>query len=158
MNRDSITRIGLVVLAVPSVVIGGWAGLAPRSFYDDFPGFGAHWVSPDGPFNEHLVRDVGWLNLSLALITLIAAWTLTRALVGAALGAWLVYGIPHLVYHLNHLDMYKGSDQILLTISLSFSPLVAAGLLVYGRRGGLAGRGGKMTGSNATASSSGSST
>jgi hypothetical protein len=124
----------LVVLAVPSVLIGVWAGIAPHSFYDDFPGFGAHWVSPDGPFNEHLVRDVAWLNLALAVVLLAAAWTLGRSLVNAALVASLVSSVPHLVYHVGHLDMYDGTNQVLLAGSLAISPLVAAGLLVYRRR------------------------
>ena len=150
MNRDRITRIGLVVLAVPAVVIGVWAGFAPRSFYDDFPGFGAHWISADGPFNEHLVRDVGWFNLALALVTLIAAWTLARAAVGAALGAWIVSGVPHLVYHLDHLHQYDDLDQVLLAASLAFAPALATALLLLGRRGAA---GGKMEASSTSSAS-----
>ena len=37
----------------------------PAAFYDDFPGLGRMWVAPDGPYNQHLVRDVGELNLAL---------------------------------------------------------------------------------------------
>jgi len=154
MNRDRVVQVGLLVLAIPSVVVGAWAGLAPRSFYDDFPGFSA-WVSPDGPYNEHLVRDVGWLNLALALVTLIAAWTLARALVGAALGAWLVYGVPHLVYHLNHLDAYDTGDQVAMIASLAVAPVVAVLLLALGRRSARSGA--KIPASEATARSSPSS-
>jgi hypothetical protein len=39
----------------------------------DFPGAGRSWVAPDGPFNEHLARDVGVLNLALAVVTIAAA-------------------------------------------------------------------------------------
>lgn len=49
----------LAALLVFGVPIGLWQQLAPRSFYDSFPGFGRTWVSPDGPFTEHLVRDIG---------------------------------------------------------------------------------------------------
>ena len=58
-------RITLAVLAVQGLVLGCWAAFAPRSLYDDFPGFGHHWVVVDGPYNEHLVRDVGSLFLAL---------------------------------------------------------------------------------------------
>ena len=40
--------------------------LRAAPFYDDFPGLGRSWVAADGPYNEHLVRDVGALNLALA--------------------------------------------------------------------------------------------
>ena len=83
VEHQGALRILLVLLGVPSVVIGLWAGLAPRGFYDDFPGAGRSWVAPDGPFNEHLVRDVGVLNLALAVVTIAAAVWLTRPLVRA---------------------------------------------------------------------------
>jgi hypothetical protein len=70
--NTGVVRIVLVGLGVPAVVFGAWAAFAPRSFYEDFPGFGQVWVRPDGPFNEHLVRDVGELNLALAFVTLAA--------------------------------------------------------------------------------------
>jgi hypothetical protein len=135
MTRKQLMRIGFDVLAVSSAFVGFWAGLAPRSFYDDFPGLGRHWVLLDGPYNEHLVRDVGWLNLALALVALLAAMRLTRALVDAAAGSVLVYGVPHFVYHLTHLDMYKSSDQVLMLTSLALSPIVAVFLLVAEHRG-----------------------
>ena len=48
--------------------VGAWALAAPRSFYDGFPmpGLLGAWVASDGPYNEHLVRDVGSLYLALA--------------------------------------------------------------------------------------------
>ncbi len=62
------TTVLLAVIAIGYAGVGAWAALAPRSFYDDFPGGGRHWVAVDGPFNEHLVRDVGTLNLALAAV------------------------------------------------------------------------------------------
>lgn len=139
MSRDQVTRIGLIVLGAPGLMVGAWAGLAPHSFYEDFPGLGRVWVAVDGPYNEHLVRDVGWLNLALTLVTFAAAWTLARALVGAALGAWLVYGVPHLTYHLNNLDAYDTGDTIALIASLALAPLIAIVILTMGRRGARSG-------------------
>jgi hypothetical protein len=134
MSRDAVIRIGLLVLGLPSVVIGLWAGFWPRSFYEDFPGLGRVWVAVDGPYNEHFIRDVGWLNLALAFVTLIAAWRLGRTLVGAVLGAWLVYGVPHLTYHLNHLDTFDTGDQVALTASLALTPIIAIVLLALQRQ------------------------
>jgi hypothetical protein len=125
-----VVRVGLVVLAVSGALIGVWAGFAPRSFYDDFPGLGRSWVSVDGPYNEHLVRDVGWLNLALTVITVWAAVTLARSLVLAVLVGWLVADLPHLVYHAANLDGLSGSDGALEIISLALGPAIAASLLV----------------------------
>jgi hypothetical protein len=83
VKHERVLRILLVFLGVPSVLIGLWAGFAPRGFYENFPGAGRSWVAPDGPFNEHLVRDVGVLNLALAVVTIAAAVWLTRPLVRA---------------------------------------------------------------------------
>ena len=122
--------MGLAVLAVQGTVLGVWAGFAPRSFYDDFPGFGRNWVSVDGPYNEHLVRDVGWLNLALTVVTVWAIVTLTRQLVLAVLVGWLVADLPHLVYHAAHLDGLSTGDGTVEIISLALGPAIAAALLV----------------------------
>ncbi|MBM3658612.1 MAG: hypothetical protein FJW95_03815 [Actinobacteria bacterium] len=122
-------RVGLGYLAAIGLLVGLWAGLAPRSFYEDFPGLGRVWVAVDGPFNEHLVRDVGWLNLALTVATVWAAVTLGRTLVVAVLVAWLVMSLPHLAYHLGHLDGLATSDRVGELASLALVPLVAAALL-----------------------------
>ena len=134
MNR-TVVRVGLAVLAVQGAVLGVWAGFVPRSFYDDFPGLGRNWVSVDGPYNEHLVRDVGWLNLALTVVTVWAIVTLTRQLVLAVLVGWLVADVPHLVYHAAHLDGLSTSDGTAEIISLALGPAIAAALLVLVARG-----------------------
>ncbi len=128
--RDRVLRIGLAVLAVPAFIVGVWAGFAPRSFYDDFPGFGRMWVAPDGPYNQHLVRDVGVLNLALATVTVVALITLVSMLVRGVLAAWLVYSVPHLVYHLRNMEPFATDDQVSIAASLAFVPILAVVLLV----------------------------
>lgn len=66
------TRAGLIYLALSFLPIGIWAQFWPQSFYNDFPGLGRAWVRIDGPFNEHLIRDVGGLNLGLGLAAIFA--------------------------------------------------------------------------------------
>ncbi|HEY2998626.1 MAG TPA: hypothetical protein VGJ43_08635 [Acidimicrobiales bacterium] len=109
---ERVIRAMLVALAVVGVVTGLWAAFAPRGFYDDFPGGGRSWVSADGPYNEHLVRDFGALNLALAAVTIVALVTLARPAVVAAALAWLVFGVLHLVYHARHLDVYDTGDKV----------------------------------------------
>ncbi len=103
-------RIALGYLALVSLEIGLWAQFAPRSFYDHFPGLGRTWVSVDGPYNEHLVRDVGGLNLGLAAVLIVALVTLSRPTIIAAAAASLLYGIPHLVYHIFNTDGLASGD------------------------------------------------
>jgi hypothetical protein len=130
VTRATWVRVGLAVLAVQGAVLGMWAGFAPRSFYDDFPGLGRHWVVVDGPYNEHLVRDVGWLNLALTVVTVWAAVTLARSLVLAVLVGWLVADLPHLVYHAANLDGLSTGDGTAEIVSLALGPAIAAALLV----------------------------
>lgn len=134
-DRDRALRAALAALAVTGAVIGTWAAFSPRSFYDGFPGGGRAWVAADGPYNEHLVRDFGDLNLALTAVTLVALVTLARpAVVGAAVG-WLVYQLPHLVYHLRHLDVYGTSDQVASIVSLALSVALPALVLAATSRG-----------------------
>lgn len=134
MNRNQILRVGLALLAWPAVVLGVWAAFAPRGFYDDFPGFGRMWVAVDGPYNEHLVRDFGAMNLALAFVTIVALVGLHRHAINAALGGWLVFGVPHLVYHLRHLDVFDRGDKVAVGLSVAIAPALAAVLLVRRRR------------------------
>jgi hypothetical protein len=96
---STLQKIALVVIAGGSLVVGVWAQGFPQSFYDDFPGMGRVWVAVDGPFNEHLVRDVGGLNLALAFVAVMALVTRSTLLARVTGGAALLYGLPHWVYH-----------------------------------------------------------
>ena len=122
-------RLLLGALAAVSLVVGAWAQFAPRSFYDSFPGFGRVWVAADGPYNEHLVRDVGGLNLALALLLTVAAVRLSPVLVRTAAAGALVYGAPHLLYHLNHLGLYGTGDRIANEVALAMGVAIPVALL-----------------------------
>ena len=113
MSHRLVARVGLGYLAVNALLLGLWAPLAPRSFYDDFPGLGRAWISVDGPYNEHLIRDVGELNLALAVVLIAAFVTLSRQLVNVAAGAALAWGVPHLLYHALHTESLSTADNIL---------------------------------------------
>lgn len=112
MTHERWFRIALAYLAIFSLQIGLWALLAPRSFFDDFPGFGRAWVRVDGPYNEHLVRDVGALNLAMVALLVAAAYTLSRQLVITAAVASLVWGVPHLLYHSFHTNSLGNLDLV----------------------------------------------
>lgn len=127
-----IQRAILVYLALAGLLVGVWAAVFPRAFYDDFPGFGRVWVAVDGPYNEHLVRDVGQFSLAMAVITIVAAVTMQSQLVRVVALAWLVNSVPHFVYHVRHLDNYDTTDTIGNVVSLGL--LVVLPLVVLFRR------------------------
>jgi hypothetical protein len=128
--RERIVRVILAVWAFVALQLGIWATFAPRSFYDDYPGFGREWVRVDGPYNEHLVRDFGALNLALTVVTIAALVTMLRPLVIAVAIGWLAWGVPHLVYHLRHLDKYSTDDKVLNVFALAALPVLAVVVLV----------------------------
>lgn len=128
-------RVLLGLVAVGYVWVGGWALAAPRSFYDSFPGGGRAWVRVDGPFNEHLIRDVGALNLAVATVLVAAAWWGGTRLVRVASVAALVWGLPHFLYHLGHLDPLPSTgDRIANAVSLGLSVVAPAVVLWLSRR------------------------
>jgi hypothetical protein len=128
-RAPSVVRVVLAVYAAPVAVTGLWAAAFPRSFYDDFPGFGLIWVAVDGPYNEHLTRDVGTLNLALAVLVASTAVVGTWRLVVIASAAALVNAVPHLVYHLANLEGYETSDAVSSVTTLIAAVLVPAAVL-----------------------------
>jgi hypothetical protein len=136
MSDRMTLRIALGILVVTGLFVGVWAAVAPRSFFLDFPGFGHQWVATDGPYNEHLVRDVGALNLALATVTAGAALWLSRSLTVTAALAWLVYSVPHFAYHALNLQAVSADERVPTLVSLAI-PIVLAGvvLLVAGPTG-----------------------
>jgi hypothetical protein len=123
MTYQRWARIAFGYLALLSLEIGVWAQFAPRSFYDHFPGLGRAWVRVDGPYNEHLVRDVGGLNLGMAAVLIAALITLSRPMIITASVASLLYGVPHLVYHIANTGGLSNSD---IAVSLGGLALFAA--------------------------------
>ncbi len=129
MTYRTWTRIALGYLTLVSLEIGVWAQFAPRSFYDHFPGLGRAWVRVDGPFNEHLVRDVGGLNLAISAVLIAAFITLSRPMIIAASVATLLYGIPHLVYHIANTTGLATSDVIVSIGGLALFAAVPVALI-----------------------------
>jgi hypothetical protein len=119
MTHQRWFRIALGYMAVVAFEIGAWALLAPRHFYDNFPGMGRAWVSVDGPFNEHLVRDVGALNLAFFAVVSYAAVTLSRPLINAACLAALAWGVPHLIYHAFNTEPLSAGNNAISLLGLA---------------------------------------
>jgi hypothetical protein len=122
-------RLGLTVLTGNEAVIGFWALIAPRSFFDSYP-FGLGWVALLPPFNEHLVRDVGALSVGFSVLFLAAVVHPHRALVGAASCAWLAAATPHLLFHLSHLRGLTVAGALGQSAGLTLVMIIPIGLLL----------------------------
>jgi hypothetical protein len=127
-------RVILWVTAAIGAYVGAWASFWPVSFYDTFPGLGRIWISVDGPFNEHLIRDVGGLYLGLAAAS--AAATFSRKPdPGRVIGvAWTVFGLPHLIYHARHFAEMSPIDAVGNAFTLGGSLILGVVLMLPGPR------------------------
>ncbi|ORA08027.1 hypothetical protein [Mycobacterium arosiense] len=123
--RLIVLRAGVWSLTFVEIVVGLVASLTPRVFYDYVP-----WVDLIPPFSEHLMRDYGAMNLSLALVFAVAAVTMERRMVRVALGAYLLFAIPHLIFHLTHLEHFTTGAAVWQTILLTVAVLLPVGLLI----------------------------
>jgi hypothetical protein len=128
-----VRRILLGLLAILAIFVGLWAAAFPASFYSSFPGLGLRWVSSDGPFNEHLIRDVGALYLGFAAAA-VAAMFSRSAVAGRVVGVgWSLFGVLHISYHLGHPEATT-VDQVGTIVSLAVDLLLGLLLLLPGRR------------------------
>lgn len=108
-------KAALWALTASAVYPGLWALVWPRSFHASFPGAGLNWVSELGPFDEHLVRDVGGFCLAFAAISAFAATRGTRQTVQAVGLAWTVFQAPHVA---SHVTLADEADALLQLIAL----------------------------------------
>lgn len=131
-----VVRVILVLTGIVEAWLGLWAQLAPSWFYPSFPGWPWQgWVSMDGPYNEHLIRDFGGLNLALAAVLIGAAVigsTSAARLAGVAL---LLFSLPHTWYHWAHDAGYPAMDRVPGVAAAAVEVVVALVVLaVPGRR------------------------
>jgi len=128
-------RAVLYVLGGIQLLNGIWITLSPTSFYDDFP-LGRGWVEALPTYNEHLMRDVGGLFMATGLVLIVAGLWLERRVVMLALGSYLLFAIPHTVYHLLNLEPYGTGDAIGNVIALGATVVLPVYLVVLLAREG----------------------
>jgi hypothetical protein len=126
-----VALIGTVLIAA---VVGVWAYVFPQAFYASFPAVLGEWISQDGPYNEHLIRDHGGQYLALGLAS--ASGLIWRSQVAYRLlgVAWTTFGILHFAYHVTHLSHMSPADQVGQTIVLAVAVVLGIGLFVPPRR------------------------
>jgi AhpD family alkylhydroperoxidase len=122
-------RAVMIALGAVQTFDGVWALVAPRSFYDDFPlGLGG-WVSALPAYNEHLMTDVGALFLGTGVLLLLAAVWLERRVVIAALVTYLLFSVPHAIWHFTELGPYDGVDLVGNVVTQALTVVLPLGLL-----------------------------
>jgi hypothetical protein len=131
-----VKQVMASILAASAALVGAWASFAPHSFYVDFPWPGRHWVSEVGPYDEHLVRDVGGLYLALLVITVWAVVRGTDEWLRVTGVSWTVFNLLHFAFHADHLDGLTTFDKISQTASLGVLLIVALALAVVPARSG----------------------
>jgi hypothetical protein len=122
-------RVGLILYLGVTALVGVWAAGWPRGFYDGFPWPGHPWVALLPAYNEHLIRDFGGMNLAMAVVFGVAAVTLDRRMATTALVAYLVFALPHLIFHLDHLEPFGAVDVVAQVVTLVVAALLPLPLL-----------------------------
>lgn len=117
-------RIGLALLATPTLITGVWAIFAPASWYSDY-GHGVAPPSAFGHYNEHFVQDIGSGYLGIGAILLMAVLWPRREAVKIALVGFLVFSVPHFVVHLIEGGKLTRTGYLVTTGALLFGALVA---------------------------------
>jgi hypothetical protein len=131
-----LLRAGLWLLTALTAATGVLTTFLPRVFYDDIP-----WVALNPPYSEHLMRDFGAMNLGLALTIGVAAATMHPLLVRTALGAYLLFSIPHLHFHATHLEGFTTTEAATELVVLAVTVALPVVLLSLTRRRSLPGPG-----------------
>jgi AhpD family alkylhydroperoxidase len=123
LRHQGLVRVVLLALGAVQLTNGVWALFAPESFYGDYP-FGRGWVELLPAYSEHLVRDLGGLYLATAGLFVGAALALSRATVIIACASWLLFALPHAIYHGFNLEPFSTGDAIANAIVLTAALLL----------------------------------
>ena len=125
------TTVVLALIAVSNVIIGLWAVLSPRGWYDNFPGYAPQLISAYPPYNEHLAVDAGSGLLTVGVLAAAAAFLGRRdAHVVAGVGLIAFTG-PHALFHvLNPSDLLSAGEDAMSTIPLVITAVASIAITV----------------------------
>jgi hypothetical protein len=134
-RRATAARAGLVVVGAAQAEIGIWGVIAPHSLFRNYPGFGHHWISALGTYNEHLIRDYAAAELGFAVLLVAAAVWFEQRLVLVAGVAFLAATLLHFAYHLTTTDSFATGDDIASLAGFALEiAIVGAAMRVVTRR------------------------
>jgi hypothetical protein len=121
-------RSVLVVFAAYQLVLGLFLTFFPADFYE------LPTVDWTPPYSEHLFRDFGGASLGLAIVLMAAAIRFDRLLAVVALLGYLAFAVPHLIFHLGHLEGDSPGWSVVLAAVTTLSVLIPASALAATRR------------------------
>lgn len=126
-------RLGsILAIAVPQLVTGAWAVVAPKHWFDHFPGVGPMLVAAEPPYNAHLASDAGAGFLAVGVAVAVAAILGRRMLMMFALGIYAVGTLPHVLYHaINPAPALSRAES---TVSVMMLATGLAAAAVFARR------------------------
>jgi hypothetical protein len=122
-------RMVLAIFAALELVLGVWLTFVPRSFYDHVPT-----VDWDPPYAEHAFRDFGAASLGLTVVLIAAVIRLDRFLTTVALLAYVVFSLPHAVFHVSHLHGDNLGWSIVLATFVSLMVVLPLSALAAARK------------------------
>lgn len=124
----------LSATSVIALVVGIWAHFFAQGFYENFPAVWGKWIHQDGPYNQHLVQDVGAMYLALGFASLCGlVWRSAQTL--RVLGvAWTTFGLLHFSYHLAHLAGMTVTDAVGNVVGLGLCLLLGSALMLPGQK------------------------
>ncbi|HLT10343.1 MAG TPA: hypothetical protein VK028_05990 [Micromonosporaceae bacterium] len=129
-----LVRTATALLAAAYLGWGAWATVAPRHFFDTFPGFGQRWTAAYPPFNEHLMADLGATFLTLGFLLAVGAALPDRRVRRTVLAGALVFNTLHLFFHATHHGLLAGWGLGASLASLVVGVLLPAILIALDRR------------------------
>ena len=127
-------RGALALVGAAQAELAVWGLIAPHSLYSDYPGFGRHWISALGPFNQHLIRDYAAAELGFAVLLVCMAVWFERRLVLVGGAAFLAATVPHFVYHLSTTDHLPAADNAASLAAFAVEIAVVAGGMAISTR------------------------
>lgn len=131
MRSLTATRAFGIALAAPQLVIGVWAVLSPRGWYDTFPGVGPALVAAEPPYNAHLAGDAGAGFLATGGLLLGACLLGGDGAMRVAAAGYLLFCVPHLAYHaLNPSPLLGAATDVLNVVLIGAQATGAVTLIV----------------------------
>jgi hypothetical protein len=120
--RTAALRNGLWAMAIINLAIGAYGAISPSGFYRNVIG-----VDLLGPYNEHLLGDIGGFYLGFAAVFAWAAWTLSAELIRGVSIGFAVSQFLHSLFHITSLEGFSAEEAIVQTVALGailVAPLV----------------------------------
>lgn len=123
--RTMVAKALTATLGVLFTVLGCWATFAPDNWYQQFPGFGRHWVLAEPPFNAHLITDLGGFYLAVGITALVAAALGQRGWLLAVGSIAALEALPHMIFHSIHHHHFATAGDAVASVGVLAAQLVA---------------------------------